>query len=53
MLPFVDTCEYDTYTGVGVNPKELRWRDNVNVMGRNALGELYVKMRKSILTGNM
>ena len=42
-LPFIKACEYDTYMGVGVSPKELRWRDNVNVRGRNTLGELYVK----------
>ena len=52
-FPFANAREYDMYMGVGVSPKELRWRDNMNVMLRNALGELYIKMGKSILAGNM
>ena len=46
-LPFANACEFDTYLGMGISPKELRWRPDYDE-GRNVVGEIYNRLRWSL-----
>ena len=47
-MSVANACPYDTYLGIGISPRELRWRPEYNANGRNMLGKIYDHMRECI-----